>query len=114
MPLHPHAYYYTALSFTILFCAAWTLTPYAAASISHEYDGMRRYDTNSSTIARLRARKQLQIQYSRHYNVAHQTLMVSDAELMGATHHFGRLKTHRIDAPTLWLLRLKRVLMVGV
>ena len=58
--LLPHQLY-TVLSFATLFCAAWYLTPFAAASIAQQFDPAEKNDTGAALI-RLRARKQLQLQ----------------------------------------------------
>jgi hypothetical protein len=71
----PHAYYFTALSFTLLFSAAWFLAPYAAVVVARQYSGVRRMGTHSrhgppttnTTLLRLKARKQLLLSNHRYH-----------------------------------------------
>ena len=95
----------------IFFCAAWFLTPYTAKSISQAYDMKGDYHVNN-TINRLKARKQLQMQYSRHYNINNN----NNNKAPVLHHSIGKLLVPIPFEITMipWIRQLRLSLMVGI
>ena len=111
MSLYPTAFALVTIS---LFLAMWLITPYAAASIAHQYDSVHQWNANA-TFVRLRARKQLMM--SRHNNNSGK---INDDKELQFRHHRGRYRPRKewifvpvsSDATMAWLRRLRLVLMV--
>jgi hypothetical protein len=101
---HSHTLY--ILISSILLCTLWFITPYAAVSVAQEHRAVK---SNNAIVARVRARKQLDLNH-RH--------PMTDTELLMFYSHSKRNSTGNNKPPTpskritTWLRKLRVWVMV--